>query len=51
MLMQIFLFTLLTSLNLADNDLEKLFKDTKVIPDVIQTAPKEKLKVKMLKKI
>ncbi|KAM7353660.1 putative odorant-binding protein A5 [Cochliomyia hominivorax] len=42
---QIFLLTLLTSLNLADDELEKLFKDTKIVPDVLQTAPKEKLKV------
>lgn len=34
----------------ADNDLDKLFKDTKVIPDVLTTAPKEKLKVNILLK-
>ncbi|XP_065356007.1 putative odorant-binding protein A5 [Calliphora vicina] len=42
---KIFLFTLLVARALTDSDLEKLFKDTKIIPDVLQTAPKEKLKL------
>ncbi|XP_065356004.1 putative odorant-binding protein A5 [Calliphora vicina] len=45
MLPQIFLFTLFLARALTNSELEKLFKDTKIIPDVLQTAPKEKLKL------
>ncbi|XP_065356006.1 putative odorant-binding protein A5 [Calliphora vicina] len=45
MFSQIFLFTLFLARVLTDSDLEKLFKDTKIIPDVLQTAPNEKLKL------
>ncbi|KNC34249.1 putative odorant-binding protein A5 [Lucilia cuprina] len=46
MFLQIFLSILLLTQAIADDiDVETLFKETKVIPDVLQTAPKEKLKL------
>uniref|UniRef100_A0A1I8NFW2 Phosphatidylethanolamine-binding protein n=1 Tax=Musca domestica TaxID=7370 RepID=A0A1I8NFW2_MUSDO len=47
MLSSIILVTLLAAHGIAEDDLDKLFKDFNVVPQIIDEAPKEKLKVKL----
>ncbi|XP_061394826.1 putative odorant-binding protein A5, partial [Musca vetustissima] len=47
MFTSIILVALLTAYSIADKDLETFFKDYKIVPDMIDEAPKEKLKLEM----
>ncbi|XP_073825762.1 putative odorant-binding protein A5 [Musca autumnalis] len=47
MFTSLLLVVLLAHYTFAEHDLEKIFKDYKVIPDMIDEAPKEKLKLEM----